>query len=409
MKHSSSRRGNRSVLLVRFLALSLGRAVAGVGSPVAQAQTTYTFKTTSDIWNNWANGTSSSDGAVVPNATGIIVGNSSSQPRPATVTTTLDISATVGQIQALHSSSRHWIIDDAGNAVMQTLNNTGAGALTLTKRTSTTRTPTLSGTNSNSGATTGSTGALVFASEAAKSSSSTITAAGAKVGLGVSEGGVTDYSESDLSTLFSTGRLGGATGINLNATSNVAVDTAAGNFTQTSALTAARSLTKLSANTMVPGVANTYTDGTILKAGNFRLDVSKALNTTHGTLVLVNTQALGTASIITQSGSGNNGTLRFATDGGNIVYQPGPGTGSSVSINLRGSRVSLERGREHRRCGGRGSFDADRAQRGCGWGCGVKEVNGGRVRRGGSVAGRAVCSLKPGLSLRDSSQSVGAS
>ncbi|MCE9632153.1 MAG: autotransporter-associated beta strand repeat-containing protein [Planctomycetia bacterium] len=133
---------------------------------------------------------------------------------------------------------------------------TGAGLMVLT------------GSNGYTGATTISNGILVFQNKNTRAGGSAVTAAAAStVGLGVGAGGVSDYSDSDVASLFNST----LSGFTLNAASGVAIDTTAGNFTQSTALTAARALTKLGSNTLTLTGSNTYSGNTTIGAGTLQI------------------------------------------------------------------------------------------------------------------------------------------
>lgn len=139
----------------------------------------------------------------------------------------------------------------------------GAGTLTLS--------PTNT-TNNYMGSTTLSGGTLVFGRVAARSTSTTVTAAaGTVVGLGV--GGTGYYSESDVSNLFENNLLG----FSLDVTTGVGIDTTAGNFTYSVNQGGARSLTKLGANTLTLSGSNSYTGNTTVSAGALELATNGSL------------------------------------------------------------------------------------------------------------------------------------
>ncbi|MDI9396559.1 MAG: autotransporter-associated beta strand repeat-containing protein [Candidatus Pacebacteria bacterium] len=139
----------------------------------------------------------------------------------------------------------------------------GAGTLTLS--------PTNT-TNNYIGSTTLSGGTLVFGRVAAKSTSTTVTAAaGTVVGLGV--GGTGYYSETDVSNLFANT----LSGFTLDATTGVGIDTTAGNFTYSVNQGGVRSLTKLGANTLTLSGTNTYTGNTTVSAGALQLATNGSL------------------------------------------------------------------------------------------------------------------------------------
>ncbi|MGJ8650330.1 MAG: beta strand repeat-containing protein [Opitutaceae bacterium] len=202
----------------------------------------------------------------------------------------------------------------------------------------------LSGTNTYAGATTTiSNGTLVIANKAARSSSTTISASAAgTAGLGVGAGGVTDYSETDVADLFNTNTL---TGFTLDAASGVALDTTAGDFTQSTALTAARDLTKLGVNTLTLSGSNSYSGATNVNAGTLSLTGSLtgggAIEVgSSGTLSQSAAGVISGASAISNSGittlAGDNtytGTTTLSEGTLNINSTTALGTGTFVIGN----------------------------------------------------------------------------
>jgi autotransporter-associated beta strand protein len=152
-------------------------------------------------------------------------------------------------------------IQGAITGAVQGLTKQGTGTLTLV------------GTNTYGGPTQIDAGILVFRNTLAKSAGPVTAGATGSIGLGV--GAVSgDYTSADTAALFNTSTLAGFT---LNATSSVALDTSAGNFTQSTALTAARGLTKLGTNTLTLSETNTYTGTTTLSAGAINLGVAETV------------------------------------------------------------------------------------------------------------------------------------
>ncbi|PXA04639.1 hypothetical protein DDZ13_05560 [Coraliomargarita sinensis] len=229
----------------------------------------------------------------------------------------------------------------------------GATGMTITKAGSGFQT--LSGANTYTGDTSINEGILTFANKAAKSSSSTVNVAAAgTVGLGAGGDGVTDYSETDVATLFNTGNLGGATGINLDAASGVAIDTSTGDFTQSTALTASRALSKLGANTLTLSGTNTFDGGLYIAEGKVQLGSTDALNSNvvnfydgstgtfalNGYSVTTNGLAGSASSSIVENGNAGAATLTIAGTGlnysGNI--QDGAG-GGSLALSVSGDQT----------------------------------------------------------------------
>jgi fibronectin-binding autotransporter adhesin len=189
---------------------------------------------------------------------------------------------------------------------------------------------TLSGTNTKMTSQVNN-GTLVFQNLAAKPTGTATVAAGGTIGLGV--GAVSgDYSAANVAALFNTT----LTGFTLNASSGVAIDTTAGNFTQGTALTAARALTKLGANALTLSGANTYSGATTVSAGTLVVG-----NGTSG--------SLGGSSVVTvKSGAklaGNVGTIGGAAsiEGGGILA-PGSATSGSIGLVTMSSTLSFVAG-----------------------------------------------------------------
>ena len=189
---------------------------------------------------------------------------------------------------------------------------------------------TLSGTNTKMTSQVNN-GTLVFQNLAVKPTGTATVAAGGTIGLGV--GAVSgDYSAANVVSLFNST----LTGFSLNAASGVALDTTAGNFTQGTALTAARALTKLGANALTLSGANTY---------------SGATTVSEGTLVVGNgtTGSLGGSSVVTvKSGAklaGDAGTIGGAAsiDNGGILA-PGSATSGSIGLVTMSSTLSFVAG-----------------------------------------------------------------
>jgi len=179
---------------------------------------------------------------------------------------------------------------------------------------------TLSGTNTYTDFTTVSGGILTFGGTSAKAPALVTATAAGSIGLGV--GGAGYYSSANVTSLFNTGTL---TGFTLNAASGVAIDTtnAGGSFEQSTALTAARSLTKLGTGTLILSGTNTYNGGTLIHGGILALGSSGALGTSGtigfggGTLQYsVSNTTNYSARFSTASGQAYN----IDTNGQNVTY-----------------------------------------------------------------------------------------
>ena len=211
---------------------------------------------------------------------------------------------------------------------------TGSG-LGLTKNG--TGTLTLSGANTYSGATTVNAGILVFSNTAAKATGAVTAGASGSIGLGVGAASG-DFSDGNVTTLFNTGNLlVNTSNMTLNAASSLALDTTAGNFTQSSALTAARALIKLGANTLTLSGNNTYTGATTISAGTLTVSGGSALADTGAVSVssgaVFNLSASETIGSI--AGAGN------VTLGANTLTTGSDNSSTTLSGVLSGASGAL--------------------------------------------------------------------
>jgi autotransporter-associated beta strand protein len=131
----------------------------------------------------------------------------------------------------------------------------------------------LSGNNSYTGNTTVNTGTLVFRNTAAKPASGTHAfAAGTTLGLGV--GGTGFFSATDVTNAFAGSMVGNLSNVTVTATTNVGIDTTAGDFVYSASIAGnpTKGLTKLGANILTLEGTNTYTGPTSVLAGTLLID-----------------------------------------------------------------------------------------------------------------------------------------
>ena len=165
----------------------------------------------------------------------------------------------------------------------------------------------LSGTNTYTGATQINDGILVFRTKASKAAGTATAAAAGTIGLGVKAADAAFYSAIEVGDLFNAT----LTGFVLAPASGVAIDTTAASFDQTVSLTAARSLTKLGANTLTLSQVNSYSGATNVTTGTLSLTGSLTGGgaiSTSGTSVLTQSAAgiISGASTFTQGSSGTS-------------------------------------------------------------------------------------------------------
>ncbi len=207
------------------------------------------------------------------------------------------------------------------------LNKDGAGVVTL------------SGANTYSGNTTVSQGILTFANTSARGGGSAVTAgANGTIGLGV--GAVSgDYTSANVASLFNSS----LTGFTLNTASGVAIDTTAGNFTQDVALTAARALTKLGANTLTVTANNTYSGATTISNGTLQVGNGSDAGSIGSTSAITNNGALiynvGNGTRTNGSVISGSGSLTQSSSGGKLILTGNNSYAGGTALNAGSLRL----------------------------------------------------------------------
>ncbi|WP_009964726.1 beta strand repeat-containing protein [Verrucomicrobium spinosum] len=145
----------------------------------------------------------------------------------------------------------------------------------------------LSGTNSFTGGIQISGGIISLRNTSSQPATGSITV-GASAGLALGVGGAGFYSASDVDSLWSNT----LTGVVMDATSAVGIDTTAGNFTYSTSQST-RALTKLGVNTLTLMGVNRFTGATTINQGTLKIGVAGALyaDNTKGNLVFESTNA----------------------------------------------------------------------------------------------------------------------
>jgi autotransporter-associated beta strand protein len=204
-------------------------------------------------------------------------------------------------------------------ASMSSIVPSAVGVIAITKTGAGTQI--LSGTNSYTGATAVSAGALVFANTGARSASSSVTTSGSTttIGLGLDGG----FTSSDVDSLFANT----FSGITMNSTAsnvaNVGVYTATGNTATYSGGSqgTTRGLNKLGAGTVAMTGASTYTGTTTISAGTLSLGNGGTTGTlsTSSAIVTNGTFAINRSNTVAQgtdfSGAAITGTGGFSQIG----------------------------------------------------------------------------------------------
>ncbi len=174
--------------------------------------------------------------------------------------------------------------DATGNTFTGMIINT-TGTLGLTKIGSGVQT--LSGSNNYGGGTLVNLGGVSFANLSAKPSTTGTHVFGASTTLGLGVSGSGNYfSSSDIDNAFAGTMTGNLSNVTVTPTTNVGIDTGAGNFDYTSSVpSVTRGLVKLGANTLTLSGSNAYTGPTTITAGTLSVAATENLGAAAANLV----------------------------------------------------------------------------------------------------------------------------
>jgi len=184
----------------------------------------------------------------------------------------------------------------------------------------------LSGVNTYDGGTAVNGGTLTLLKTQAKPASGTTTVAASTIlGLGVS--GTGDFSSTDVDNLFANTMAN----VSMNATANVGIDTASGNFTYASSVpSTTRGLTKFSVNTLTLSGSNAFTGPTAVLGGTLQLTHSSAIGSSSALAMATGTTLALRSDTSTTFTTPGNGTTTFATI-------PAGSTTVTIDVNNNGS------------------------------------------------------------------------
>jgi fibronectin-binding autotransporter adhesin len=205
--------------------------------------------------------------------------------------------------------------------------NITGGTGSLTKNTSSSSVLTLSGTNSYTGGSTVSAGTLTFGKIASKATTGTHAfAAGTTLGLGV--GGTGFFSATDVTNAFAGTMTGNLSNVTVTTTTNVGLNTSAGDFTYATTIAGnpTKGLAKLGTNKLTLTGTNTYTGQTIIRSGTLEIGSGGLTGSIAGTSGVTNNAAL----IYNRS---NDLSVGYAIGGTGTLEKRGAGTLTLTSTN----------------------------------------------------------------------------
>ena len=280
---------DRTLTINNRLAGSDGMTKAGVGRLILSGTNTFTggvnisagvlqfgstgaLNGTAGSQNSVAFG-SGSTGTLALAGNSVTIANLSTNATPGTTFVQNANGAAVGNVTLTVGNSTN----PSGTYAGTIQNGTGGGTLALTK--AGTGTLALSGTNTYTGGTTVSAGSLVFLNTNAKAASGTHAfAAGTTLGLGVAAAG-SFFTATDITNAFAGTMTGNLSNVTVTGTTNVGIDTTAGDFTYATSVAGSptRGLTKSGINTLTLTGTNTYTGNTLVSAGTLQLSKQVSL------------------------------------------------------------------------------------------------------------------------------------
>jgi autotransporter-associated beta strand protein len=200
----------------------------------------------------------------------------------------------------------------------------------------------LSGSNTYTGGTTITEGGLSFLNTNAKSPTGT-HAFGPATTLGLGVSGDNPFTATDIDNAFAGTMTGNLSGITLDASTLIGIDTTLEDFLYTAVIDGSRGFVKLGTNTLTLTGSNTYTGGTTVSAGTLTLGNATntladtgAVNVSGGTLDIgANSDTVGAITLTSGSITGTTGVLTGSS------YAAGSGT---ISAILGGSAALTKTG-----------------------------------------------------------------
>lgn len=294
-----------SLYIFGNLTVNAGAGAVTIGDTAASPTRTVVIRTGSQTYTN--------------NSSNLLTLANAIQTRGSSGTTTISIAGTGNTLAA-------GAVGGGGGASIA-LAKSGNGILTL------------SGANNYGAGTAITGGTLTFLNTGAKSTSGSgnhVFSAGTTLGLGVATSG-SFYTDADITSAFALNGVGtgNLSRISVTATTNVGIDTTAGNFDR-GAITGAptKGLAKLGTNTLTLSGTNTYTGVTTVRAGTLKVNSTGVINTASasgGTGIVIGNSTLDIDGGTVNFNGANALVVGDNTSAGNVIVRAGS------TLNLTGA------------------------------------------------------------------------